>query len=101
MAVVKNKLLNKIGKIFIICCVLFSLSASYAKKVYADYYSPWHIVSVSGIKERRIIYNGGRPMIQLYQTIKYRRTYTDKGGRVTYQYKTGEKKLGLKSPYSP
>lgn len=91
---------NQVGKILILSCLIFGGISGYSQKVYAEHYSPWVIVSVSGVKEKRIIYNGVKPLIQLYQDVSYRRTYTDNAGRVKYQYKTEQRNLGLKSPYS-
>lgn len=89
-----------IGKISILFGLIFGMSSGYVQKVHADHYSPWIITSVSGVKEKRIIYNGSKPMIQLYQDVRYRRTYTDNAGRTSYQYKTEQRNLGLKSPYA-
>lgn len=83
----------------IFAAIVFSLFSGYNQKVHADYYSRWVIVSVSGVKQKRFLYQGVKPLIQLYQDVKYRRTYVDRSGRSHYQYKTEQRKLGLKSPY--
>ncbi|WP_141768158.1 hypothetical protein [Streptococcus henryi] len=80
--------------------VIFSITMGYTQKAHADHYSAWVIISTSGVKEKKIVYNGAKQLIQLYQEVKYRRTYTDNAGRTSYQYKTEIRKLGLKSPYS-
>ncbi|MGT2926525.1 hypothetical protein [Streptococcus cuniculipharyngis] len=96
------KVLKKsLSKVLFLLAVLGSIGAAYTQKVYANYYSPWVVISVSGVKQRRIIYNGTKPLIQLYQNINYRRTFTDRAGRRTYQYKTEIRNIGLKSPYAP
>lgn len=89
-----------ISKALIVLTVIFSVTMGYTQKAYADHYSAWVIVSASGVKEKRIIYNGTKPLIQLYQEVKYRRTYVDNAGRTSIQYKTETRNLGLKSPYS-
>lgn len=89
-----------IGKLTVLLCLIFGISSGHIQNVHADHYSPWLIISVSGVKEKRIIYNGSKPLIQLYQDVKYRRTYTDNAGRTSYQYKTEQRNLGLKSPYA-
>ena len=94
-----NILVKWFGRILIFCSVIFSLFAGYIQKVHADYYSQWTIISVSGVKQKRIMYQGVKPLIQLYQDIKYRRTYVDKAGRSHYHYQTVQKNIGLKSPY--
>lgn len=96
------KVLKKsLSKILVLLGIIISTGLAYAQKIYADYYTPWVIMSVSGVKQKRIIYNGSKPLIQLYQEIYYRRTFVDKAGRSSYQYKTGIKNIGLKSPYAP
>lgn len=96
----KPNLRKHISKILIMLTVILSITMGYTQKAYADHYSAWVIVSTSGVKEKKIVYNGAKQLIQLYQEVKYRRTYTDNAGRTSYQYKTEIRKLGLKSPYS-
>lgn len=96
----KTNLRKHISKILIMLTVIFSITMGYTQKAYADHYSAWVIISTSGVKEKKIVYNGAKQLIQLYQEVKYRRTYTDNAGRTSYQYKTEIRKLGLKSPYS-
>lgn len=67
--------------------------------VYAHHYSPWAIISASKPYDVPFLYNGGKPMYSIQQKITYRRTYVDNGGRVSYEYKTEIKKLGIKPRY--
>lgn len=95
-----KSLSNWIGKVVVIFCLILGMSAGYIQRVYANHYSSWVIIWVSGVKEKRILYNGFKPLIQMYQDVRYRRTYTDDAGRTSYQYKTEQRSLGLRSPYA-
>ncbi|WP_164684305.1 hypothetical protein [Streptococcus hyointestinalis] len=92
---------RQFSMILIVLSLVTTVGVAYGQKAHADYYSPWLAISVSGVKQKKILYNGTKTLIQLYQEVRYRRTYVDKGGRTKYQYKTEIRNLGLKSPYAP